>query len=185
PDDTSVILHSENGVMNAGPKPLDGEEDYDLINAGKSPITIRPGASFFDSSLSFSMMRGGHLDVAVLGAFEVSQAGDLANWTTGNSDGAPPGIGGAIDLAVGAKQIWVMMEHVTRAGAPRIVEHCSYPLTAARVVKRIFTNLAIIDVTENGLVVVAMIDGLTFDALQRQTTAPLTLAATVQTITAT
>lgn len=182
PADTSVILHTENGVLSVGPKPPDGEEDWDLINAGKSPITLGIGGSYFDSSLSFAMMRGGHVDVAVLGAFEVAQNGDLANWTTGDTTGEPPGVGGAIDLAVGAEQIWVMMDHVTRTGTPRIVERCSYPLTAAGVVKRIFTNLAIIRVAADGLVVEAMVEGMTLPELQRQTAAPLRLAEKVGTI---
>jgi 3-oxoadipate CoA-transferase beta subunit len=182
PADSSVILHTENGVLSVGPKPPEGEEDWDLINAGKSPITLGIGGSYFDSSMSFAMMRGGHVDVAVLGAFEVSEQGDLANWTTNDNTGEPPGVGGAIDLAVGAKQIWVMMEHVTRSGAPRIVQRCSYPLTAARVVTRIFTNLAIMRVTEDGLLVEAIIDGLEFDQLQKQTAALLRRAVHVATI---
>jgi 3-oxoadipate CoA-transferase beta subunit len=182
PDDSSVILHSENGILNVGPKPPEGQEDYDLINAGKSPITIGLGGAFFDSSLAFAMMRGGHLDIAVLGAFEVSQNGDLANWTTNKNDGAPPAIGGAIDLAVGAKEIWVMMEHVTKTGEPRIVQQCTYPLTAAHVVKRIFTNLAIIRVTDSGLLVESILDGVSFDYLQSQTHASLSLAKNVKII---
>ncbi|OWT66382.1 3-oxoacid CoA-transferase subunit B [Candidimonas nitroreducens] len=182
PADTSVILHSENGILNVGPKPREGHEDYDLINAGKSPITIGVGGAFFDSSLAFAMMRGGHLDVAVLGAFEVSERGDIANWTTGRNDGAPPAIGGAIDLAVGAKEIWVMMEHVTKTGAPRLVQRCTYPLTAAGVVKRVYTNLAALRVSEQGFVVDAMVEGLSLQELQQQTDARLSPAAHLATL---
>jgi 3-oxoadipate CoA-transferase, beta subunit len=172
PLDSGVMVHSENGILNVGPKPQEGQEDWDLINAGKSPISLKRGGSYFDSSLSFAMMRGGHLDVAVLGAFQVSKDGDLANWTTGDN-GSPPGIGGAIDLAVGAKSIWVMMDHTTKEGRPRIVEHCSYPLTARKVVTRVFTNLAILNVTENGLVVDALLEDMSVEALQSRTEAPL------------
>lgn len=173
PEESGVILHSENGILNLGPKPAPGEEDYDLINAGKSPVTIKTGGAFFDSSMAFAMMRGGHIDVAVLGAFEVSASGDLANWNTGKSDGAPPAIGGAIDLAVGAKQIWVMMDHVTKDNAPRLVAQCTLPLTAVGVVKRVFTNYGILSITPEGLAVEAMVKGLTRDALQGMTGAAL------------
>jgi len=176
PQDLGVMLHSENGILNLGPKPEPGLEDYDLINAGKSPITINPGGAFFDSSMAFAMMRGGHIDVAVLGAFEVSCQGDLANWSTGRSDGSPPAIGGAIDLAVGARQIWVMMEHVTKSGAPRLVERCSLPLTAVGVVRRVFTNYCVLSVSPSGFVVDAIKEGLSLDALQAITAAPLCLA---------
>ena len=145
------------------------------------PISIRTGGSYFESSLSFAMMRGGHLDVAVLGAFQVSKDGDLANWTTGDN-GSPPGIGGAIDLAVGAKSIWVMMDHITKDGRSRIVERCAYPLTARRVVTRIFTNLCIIDVTQDGLAVRALLDGLAIEALRDRTEAPLQVADEILTI---
>lgn len=168
-DESGVILHSENGILNLGPKPAPGEEDFDLINPGKSPVTIKTGGAFFDSSMAFAMMRGGHIDVAVLGAFEVSASGDLANWNTGNSDGAPPAIGGAIDLAVGAKQIWVMMDHVTKHNAPRLVEQCALPLTAVGVVRRIFTNYCILSVTTEGLLVEAITNGVSRDALQSMT----------------
>lgn len=165
-EDSGVILHSENGILNLGPKPPPGQEDFDLINPGKTPVTIKTGGAYFDSSMAFAMMRGGHIDVAVLGAFQVSRSGDLANWNTGKSDGAPPAIGGAIDLAVGAKQIWVMMDHVTKDNAPRIVERCVLPLTAVGVVKRIFTNYCILSVTTEGLVVEAVVDGVPKDVLQ-------------------
>ncbi len=173
PASRGVMLHSENGILNIGPRPAPGQEDYDLINAGKTPITLSAGGSYFDTSLSFAMMRGGHLDIAILGAFEVSAQGDLANWTTGANTGAPPAVGGAIDLAVGAKSIWVMMDHVTKEAKARIVLKCSFPLTASRVVHKIFTNLAIINVTADGLYVEAVLEGLTFEKLQSLTGAPL------------
>ena len=181
PAESGVMLHSENGVLNVGPRPHQGEEDWDLINAGKMPISLKRGGSYFDSSLSFAMMRGGHLDVAVLGAFQVSRDGDLANWTTGDN-GLPPGIGGAIDLAVGAKSIWVMMEHTTKEGRPRIVERCTHPLTARKVVTRIFTNFAILDVTEEGLAVRALLETVAMEALQNLTEAPLLAPRGLRTI---
>ncbi|WP_213775817.1 3-oxoacid CoA-transferase subunit B [Bradyrhizobium sp. dw_78] len=180
--DSGVILHSENGILNIGPRPPQGEEDWDLINASKIPITARPGCSYFDSSLSFAMMRGGHIDVAILGAFQVSQSGDLANWSTGERNGSVPGIGGAIDLAVGAKSIWVMMEHTTRDKAPRIVDRCTYPLTAAGVVSRIFTDLAIIDITPDGLVVDALLESASIETLKVVTAAPLIASGSMRTI---
>lgn len=176
PADTSVMLHSENGILNVGPKPQEDRQDWDLINAGKMPVTLGTGGSFFDSSLAFAMMRGGHIDIAILGAFQVSQKGDLANWSTGDTGGAPPAIGGAIDLAVGAKTIWVMMEHTTREGAPRIVSQCTLPLTAVGVVARIFTSAAIIDVTPDGLVVDALLEGVSIDEVAALTGAKLTCA---------
>jgi len=168
-----VMLHSENGILNVGARPAPGEEDGDLINAGKTPITLGIGGSYFDTSLSFAMMRGGHLDIAILGAFQVSARGDLANWTTGADTGAPPAVGGAVDLAVGAKSIWVMMDHVTKEGQPRIVRECTFPLTASRVVDKIFTNLAIVNVIPAGLYVEAILEGLSFERLQELTEAPL------------
>lgn len=181
-EESGVIFHSENGVLNVGPAPAPGHEDHDLINAGKSPITLARGGAFFDSALAFAMMRGGHLDVAVLGAFQVSEKGDLANWSTGKDEGQPPAVGGAIDLAVGAKAIWVMMEHVARDGSPRIVRDCTFPLTAARVVCRVFTSLAIIEVEPDGLTVAAMLEGLSFDDLQAATAAPLRPGSRIGTI---
>ncbi|CAN7336745.1 3-oxoacid CoA-transferase subunit B [Variovorax sp. LjRoot178] len=175
--DAGIMLHSENGILNIGPKPAPGDEDYDLINAGKTPITLGLGGSYFDTSLSFAMMRGGHLDIAILGAFQVSGKGDLANWTTGADTGAPPAVGGAIDLAVGAKAIWVMMDHTTKEGAPRIVRECSFPLTAAEAVDRIFTNIAIIDVNPDGLYVQALLEGVSMEELHQSTGAPLKIAA--------
>jgi 3-oxoadipate CoA-transferase beta subunit len=168
PKDREIVLHSENGVLGIGPRPAEGTEDEDLINAGKEPVTLLQGASFFHHADSFGMIRGRHLDYCVLGAFQVSAQGDLANWHTGGAD-AIPAVGGAMDLAVGAKNVLVMMEHLTKDGKSKIVERCSYPLTAARCVTRIYTDLAVIDVKANGLHVVEILGGLPFDELQRLT----------------
>ena len=164
PADREVFLHSENGLLGMGPAPAPGEEDEDLINAGKQPVTLLAGGSYFHHGDSFAMMRGGHLDICVLGAFQVSRKGDLANWHTGARD-AIPAVGGAMDLAIGAKQVFVMMEHQTRQGESKIVEECSYPLTGIACVSRIYTDLAVIDVTSDGLMVREMVDGLSFDEL--------------------
>ena len=172
PAGREVVLHSENGVIGMGPAPAEGEEDYDLINAGKQPVTLLPGGSFFHHADSFAMMRGGHLDVCVLGAFQVSRSGDLANWHTGAAD-AIPAVGGAMDLAIGARKTYVMMEHTTKTGEQKIVERCSYPLTGIGCVARIYSDLAVIDVTAAGLMVRAMAEGLSFDALQALTGAAL------------
>jgi 3-oxoadipate CoA-transferase beta subunit len=172
PPDREIFLHSENGILGMGPAPAPGEEDPDLINAGKQPVTLLPGGSFFHHADSFAMMRGGHLDICVLGAFEVSASGDLANWHTGQPD-AIPAVGGAMDLAIGAKQVFVMMEHVTRQGQSKIVERCRYPLTAVACVDRIYTDLAVIDVGPDGLHVLEMVGGLSFAELQRLTRASL------------
>jgi len=165
PPDREVILHSENGILGMGPAPPPGAEDYDLINAGKQPVTLRPGGVFFHHADSFAMMRGGHLDICVLGAFQVSVRGDLANWSTGEA-GAIPAVGGAMDLAIGAKQVWVMMELLTRQGQSKIVAECSYPLTAAACVRRIYTDLATLDITPQGLRLVDAVPGVTREALQ-------------------
>ena len=172
PADREIVLHSENGVLGVGPAPGDNEVDWDLINAGKQPITLVTGGIYVHHTDSFLMIRGGHLDLALLGAFEVSETGDLANWTT-DDPGFPPGVGGAMDLAVGAKEIRVLVEHTTKAGAPRIRRRCGYPLTAAAVVRRIYTDLAVIDVTAEGLVVRELVDDLDFPALQAKTEATL------------
>ena len=172
PAGREVVLHSENGVIGMGPAPAEGEEDYDLINAGKQPVTLLPGGSFFHHADSFAMMRGGHLDVCVLGAFQVSRSGDLANWHTGAAD-AIPAVGGAMDLAIGARKTYVMMEHTTKIGEQKIVERCRYPLTGIGCVARIYSDLAVIDVTAAGLMVRAMAEGLSFDALQALTGAAL------------
>lgn len=172
PDGVEVILHSENGLLNIGRRPPGGQEDWDLVDAGKEPVSMRLGGSFFDSSLSFVMMRGGHLDYSILGAYEVSESGDLANWSMGKGDELPA-VGGAMDLAVGAREVWVMMEHTTKRGSPRIVRHCSLPLTAPNVVKRIYTDIAVIHVTERGLVLRQMVEGLSLDEIQQMTGARL------------
>ncbi|MBV9891926.1 MAG: 3-oxoacid CoA-transferase subunit B, partial [Rhizobacter sp.] len=172
PAGIEVVLHSENGILGMGPAPLAGAEDYDLINAGKQPVTLLPGGVFFHHADSFAMMRGGHLDVCVLGAFQVSASGDLANWHTDAPD-AIPAVGGAMDLAIGAKKTYVMMEHTTKSGEPKIVERCTYPLTGIGCVTRIYTDLAVVDVTARGLVVVDLVDAMSFDALQAKTGAPL------------
>jgi 3-oxoadipate CoA-transferase, beta subunit len=172
PKERDIFLQSENGVLGMGPAPAAGQEDYDLINAGKQPVTVLPGACYFHHADSFGMMRGGHLDFCVLGAFQVAANGDLANWHTGAPD-AIPAVGGAMDLAMGAKQVFVMMEHLTKNGQSKIVERCSYPLTGVACVNRIYTDLAVIDVTPRGLVVLETVDGLSFDELVRLTGVPL------------
>jgi len=172
PTDREIVLHSENGVLGVGPAPSDNEVDWDLINAGKQPITLVTGGSYVHHTDSFLMIRGGHLDLALLGAFEVSEKGDLANWTT-DDPGFPPGVGGAMDLAVGAKEIRVLVEHTTKGGAPRIRRRCQYPLTAAAVVRRIYTDLAVIDVTAEGLVVRELVEDFELAALQARTEAAL------------
>ena len=170
-----IFLQSENGVLGMGPAPEKGAEDSDLINAGKEFITLLKGGSFFHHGDSFTMMRGGHIDICVLGAFQVAQNGDLANWHTGSPD-AIPAVGGAMDLAIGARNVFVTMEHVTKNGEAKIVKQCSYPLTGMSCVNRIYTDLAVIDVTPKGLVVTEMVPGLTLDELQKLTDAPLSMA---------
>jgi 3-oxoadipate CoA-transferase beta subunit len=172
PPDREILLHSENGLLGMGPAPAPGDEDGDLINAGKQPVTLLAGGAFFHHADAFAMMRGGHLDICVLGAFQVSARGDLANWSTGAPD-AIPAVGGAMDLALGARQVFIIMDHNTKTGEAKIVDACTYPLTAVACVSRIFTDLAVIDVTPEGLVVREMADGLTFDALQARTGAAL------------
>ena len=172
PEDREVVYHSENGILGMGPAPAPGREDPDLINAGKQPVTLLPGASIFHHTDAFIMMRGGHIDITVLGAFQVSERGDLANWAT-NDRKLPPAVGGAMDLAVGARQVFVMTEHVTRRGEPKILEQCTYPLTGHGVVNRVYTSLAVIDVTADGLLVREIIDGLSREELQAKTGARL------------
>lgn len=172
PPDREVVLHSENGVLGMGPAPAAGEEDYDLINAGKQPVTLLPGGCFFHHADSFGMMRGGHLDVCVLGAFQVAANGDLANWHTGAPD-AIPAVGGAMDLAIGAKKTYVMMEHLTKSGESKLVPACTYPLTGVACVSRVYTDLAVIDLTPDGAKVIDMVEGLSFDELQTLTAIPL------------
>ncbi len=171
PKSKEIFLHSENGLLGMGPAPAAGDEDYDLINAGKQPVTLLAGGAYFHHADSFAMMRGGHLDFCVLGAFQVSITGDLANWHTGGD--AIPAVGGAMDLAIGAKKTFVMMEHLTKTGQSKLVAACSYPLTGIACVSRIYTDLAVIDVTPAGLKLVDSVTGLSFDELQRVTGAPL------------
>jgi len=173
PRDREIFLHSENGVLGMGPAPAPGEEDPDLINAGKQPVTLLTGGAYFHHADSFAMMRGGHLDFCVLGAFQVSAGGDLANWHTGGKD-AIPAVGGAMDLAIGAKNVFVMMDHQTRSGESKIVAACSYPVTGLACVNRIYTDLAVIDVTRHGLVVIDITPGLDFAELARLTGVLLT-----------
>jgi 3-oxoadipate CoA-transferase, beta subunit len=165
PAGREIILQSENGILGMGPAPAEGGEDYDLINAGKQPVTLLPGGAFFHHADSFAMMRGGHLDICVLGAFQVSEKGDLANWHTGEP-GAIPAVGGAMDLATGARQTWVMMDLLTKQGASKIVRECSYPLTGLACVKRIYTELATLDVTPQGLRCVDRVEGLSHTELE-------------------
>jgi len=172
PPDREIILHSENGILAMGPAPAEGQEDDDLINAGKQPVTLLTGGAFFHQADSFAMMRGGHLDICVLGAFQVSVRGDLANWHTGLPD-AIPAVGGAMDLAVGAKQVFVMMEHLTREGVSKLVAQCSYPLTGIACVNRIYTDLAVLDVTPGGLRVRKNCSNLGFEELQALSGVPL------------
>jgi 3-oxoadipate CoA-transferase beta subunit len=172
PAGRDIFLQSENGILGMGPAPAKEDEDWDLINAGKQPVTLLTGGAYFHHADSFAMMRGGHLDICVLGAFQVSERGDLANWHTGAPD-AIPAVGGAMDLAIGAKATYIMMEHVTKSGEPKIVGRCTYPLTGVGCVRRIYTDLAVIEVTSSGLRAIEWVDGLSFEALQAMTAAPL------------
>jgi 3-oxoadipate CoA-transferase beta subunit len=172
PPDREIILQSENGILGMGPAPAPGEEDPDLINAGKKPTTLLAGGSYFHSADSFGMIRGGHLDICVLGAFQVSERGDLANWSTGAPD-AIPAVGGAMDLALGAKQVFVMMDHLTKHGESKIVTACTYPLTGVACVNRVYTDLAVLDITPQGVAVREILADLTFDALQELTAVTL------------
>jgi 3-oxoadipate CoA-transferase, beta subunit len=166
PEGREVVLHSENGILGMGPAPADGREDWDLINAGKQAVTLLPGGCFFHHADSFAMMRGGHLDICVLGAFQVSARGDLANWHTGDPD-AIPAVGGAMDLAVGAKQTWVMMDLLTKLGQSKVVRECSYPLTGLGCVRRIYTDLATLACTPEGLQLIDRVEGLTHAELEK------------------
>jgi 3-oxoadipate CoA-transferase beta subunit len=176
PSNLEILLHSENGILGMGPAPAAGQEDYDLINAGKQPVTLLQGGAYFHHADSFAMMRGGHLDICVLGAFQVSATGDLANWHTGEV-GAIPAVGGAMDLAIGAKQTWVMMDLLTKQGQSKLVSACSYPLTGIGCVKRVYTDLATLACTANGLLVIDMVPGLTLEALSELIGLPLALMA--------
>ena len=175
PKGREIILHSENGVLGVGPKPAPGEEDEDLINAGKEPVTLLAGGAYFHHADSFGMIRGRHLDICVLGAFQVSRTGDLANWHTGAPD-AIPAVGGAMDLATGAKKVLVMMEHLKKKGESKIVERCSYPLTGIACVSRVYTDLAVIDITPTGPQVIDSVPGLAPADLQALTAVPLRFA---------
>ncbi len=172
PEGREIVFHSENGILGMGPEPKSDALDYDLINAGKKPVTLLKGGAFFHHVDSFAMIRGGHIDICVLGAFQVSETGDLANWSTGAS-GAIPAVGGAMDLAVGARRVFVMTDHNTKKGAPKIVAKCTYPLTGKGVVSTIYTDIAVIDVTPDELVVREKVAGVSFDELQGRTEALL------------
>jgi 3-oxoadipate CoA-transferase beta subunit len=172
PLDREVIFHSENGVLGMGPAPPKEQIDPWLVNAGKQHVTLRTGGSFCHHADSFAMIRGGHLDLCVLGAFEVAENGDIANWATSENDTAPA-VGGAMDLAAGAKRLWTVMEHTTKEGRPKLVRRCGYPLTAVGCVRRVYTNLGVFDVTDRGFVVIDMLPGLTREALQAHTGAEL------------
>jgi len=172
PPSREILLHSENGILGMGPAPVAGQEDYDLINAGKQPVTLLPGGAYFHHADSFAMMRGGHLDICVLGAFQVSVQGDLANWHTGEA-GAIPAVGGAMDLAIGAKQTWVMMDLLTKQGQSKLVAQCSYPLTGIACVKRVYTDLATLACTPSGLQVIDLVPGLSLQALSELIGLPL------------
>jgi 3-oxoadipate CoA-transferase, beta subunit len=172
PKDKDILLHSENGVLGMGSAPAAGQEDDDLMNASKQPVTLLPGGSFFHHADSFAMMRGGHLDICVLGGFQVSASGDLANWHTGAAD-AIPAVGGAMDLAIGAKRTFVMMEHCTKGGLSKLVQTCSYPLTAVACVARVYTDLAVLDVTAQGFKVIDCVAGLSHIELEKISQLPL------------
>ena len=176
PAGRTFIYHTENGLLGMGPPPPEGQEDPELINAGKKMVTTVPGAAFFHHADSFVMIRGGHLDVCVLGAMQVAQNGDLANWSTG-APGAIPAVGGAMDLVAGVDKIFVITQHVTKNGDPKLIEACSFPLTARGVVSRVFTDLAVVDVTPEGFRVVELAPGVTFDEVREMTGAPLQPAA--------
>jgi 3-oxoadipate CoA-transferase beta subunit len=172
PAGREVLLHSENGILGMGPAPAPGAEDFDLINAGKQPVTLRKGGAFFHHADSFAMMRGGHLDICVLGAFQVSATGDLANWHTGETD-AIPAVGGAMDLAIGAKQTWVMMDLLGKSGQSKVVAACSYPLTGIACVKRIYSDLATLQCSPEGLRLIDLVEGLEHAELERLVGLPI------------
>jgi len=174
PQEREVVLHSENGILGMGPAPEEGKINRWLINASKKYVTLRPGGSYTHHADSFAIIRGGHLDLCVLGAFQVAENGDFANWS--KSDADMPSVGGAMDLAVGAKAVWLLMEHTTKSGESKLMHRCTYPLTAIGAAKRVYTDLAVVDVTADGLVVRDMAPGLTFEALQDVTAAPLRMA---------
>jgi 3-oxoadipate CoA-transferase beta subunit len=175
PRGIEIVLHSENGILGMGSAPPAGDEDYDLINAGKQPVTLKKGGAYFHHADSFAMMRGGHLDICVLGAFQVSARGDLANWHTGEKD-AIPAVGGAMDLAIGAKETWVMMDLLTKKGESKLVERCTYPLTGVGCVKRVYTDLATFECTPQGLKLIDTVEGLSHAELERLVGLPLLAA---------
>jgi len=175
PADREIFLHSENGILGMGPAPAPGEEDRELINAGKQPVTLLAGGCYFHHGDSFTMMRGGHLDICVLGAYQVSARGDLANWSTG-APSSIPAVGGAMDLAIGAKQVFVMTEHLTKKGECKIVEQCSYPLTGMACIDRIYTDMAVMDITPEGVVVRELFGDVTAEYLQSVTPVALSFA---------
>jgi 3-oxoadipate CoA-transferase beta subunit len=175
PEGIEVILQSENGILGMGPAPGEGDEDFDLINAGKQPVTLLKGGAYFHHADSFAMMRGGHLDICVLGAFQVSSTGDLGNWSTGEP-GAIPAVGGAMDLAIGARQTWVMMDLLTKKGESKVVQTCSYPLTGIACVKRIYSDLATLECTPQGLRLVDKVEGLAHDELEKLVGLPIGIA---------
>ena len=172
PQGLEIVLHSENGILGMGPAPAPEDEDFDLINAGKQPVTLLPGGSYVHHNDSFAMMRGGHLDICVLGAFQVSVTGDLANWHTGEPD-AIPAVGGAMDLAIGAKQTWVMMDLLTKQGQSKIVPACTYPITGLACVKRIYTDLATLEITAQGLRLIDAVEGLSREELEKLVGLPI------------
>ena len=172
PEGRTLVYHTENGLLGMGPSPAAGKGDPELINAGKRQVTALAGASFFDQATSFAMIRGGHLDLSVLGALQVASNGDLANWSTGGSD-AIPAVGGAMDLVAGVKRVFVITQHVTKEGEHKLVERCTYPLTGCGVVNRIYSDLAVVDVTPDGFRVVELAPGVDFAFLQKNTSAPL------------
>jgi len=174
PPDRDVVFHSENGILGMGPRPAPDAIDPWLVNAGKQAVTLKPGAALFHHADSFAMIRGGHVDLCVLGACQVAQSGELANWTVDSAD-RTPAVGGAMDLAVGVKRLWVLMEHNTKSGESKLVERCTYPLTALGVVSRVYTNFAVLEVTPRGFTVLSMVDGLSLRDLQAMTGAPLTM----------
>jgi 3-oxoadipate CoA-transferase beta subunit len=175
PDGREIFFHSENGILGMGPAPKPGQEDGNLINAGKKPVTLLPGGSYFNHTDSFAMIRGGHIDICVLGAYQVAENGDLANWATLDTT-KPPGVGGAMDLAVGAKKIYIMMDHLTKDGQPKLMTSCTYPHTGHGVVRTIFTDLAVIDVIDKGFVVRELARDMSLEDLRSKTDASLTLA---------
>tara|TARA_R110002096_G_scaffold173781_10_gene349179 strand:- start:142611 stop:143273 length:663 start_codon:yes stop_codon:yes gene_type:complete len=172
PEGRTLIYHTENGLLGMGPSPEEGKGDPELINAGKRHVTVNPGAAFFHHADSFAMIRGGHIDLCVLGAMQVSKAGDLANWSTGEP-GAIPAVGGAMDLCAGVKSVFVITQHCTKTGEPKLVDACTYPLTGLGVINRIYTDLAVIDVTSEGFKLVELSPGVDFDYVQERTGAPL------------